>query len=100
MTELAFHSLRVTEVAELTDDSVAVTLDVPPGLTETFRYLPGQHVTVRSIIDDEDVRRSYSICTSVGSDKLRVGIKKLRGGAFSTFATSELRAGDTLEMMA
>lgn len=100
MTELAFHSLRVTEVAELTDDSVAVTLDVPPRLTETFRYLPGQHVTVRSIIDDEDVRRSYSICASVGSDKLRVGIKKLQGGAFSTFATSELRAGDTLEVMA
>jgi len=100
MTELAFHELRVTEVAELTDDSVAVTLDVPPSLADTFRYIPGQHVTVRSLIGDEDIRRSYSICASVGSGKLRVGIKRLQGGAFSTFATRELRAGDALEVMA
>jgi len=100
MTELAFHELRVTEVAELTDDSVAVTLDVPRSLAENFRYLPGQHVTIRALIGDEDVRRSYSICASVNSDKLRVGIKKLQGGVFSTYATSDLNAGDTLEVMA
>jgi len=99
VSELVFHELRVTEVTELTDDSVAITLDVPPELADTFEYLPGQHVTVRSMIDGEDVRRSYSICASVNTGKLRVGVKRLPGGAFSTFATGELGAGDTLEVM-
>lgn len=99
MSEVEFHGLRVTEVTPLTDDSVAVTFDVPPELASAFAYAPGQHVTLRSIIDGEDVRRSYSICAPAGSGKLRVGIKRLPGGAFSTFATTELEAGDTLEVM-
>jgi ring-1,2-phenylacetyl-CoA epoxidase subunit PaaE len=99
VSEVEFHELRVTEVTPLTDDSVAVTFDVPPELASMFAYAPGQHVTLRSIIDGEDVRRSYSICAPAGSGKLRVGIKRLPGGAFSTFATTELEAGDTLEVM-
>jgi ring-1,2-phenylacetyl-CoA epoxidase subunit PaaE len=99
MAELEFHELRLTEVAHLTDDAVAVTFDVPPELAERFDYLPGQHVTVRRIIEGDDVRRSYSICAPAGSGKLRVGIKQLPGGAFGTFACSGLRAGDTLEVM-
>lgn len=100
MSELQFHQLRVTEVSPLTEDSVAVTFDVPDELSETFAYLPGQHVTVRVFIDGEDVRRSYSICANANSGKLRVGIKRLPGGAFSTYATSDLKAGDVLEVMA
>lgn len=99
MSELEFHQLRVTEVAPLTEDSVAVTLDVPPELASVFAYAPGQHVTLRRIIDGEDVRRSYSICAPAGSGKLRVGIKRLPGGAFSTFATTRLEAGETLDVM-
>lgn len=99
MSDLEFHELRVTEVTPLTDDSVAVTFDVPADLTDRFDYLPGQHVTVRRMIEDEDVRRSYSICAPAGSGKLRVGIKQLPGGAFSSFACSHLRAGDTIEVM-
>lgn len=99
MSELAFHQLRVTELSPLTDDSVAVTFDVPDELSETFSYVPGQHVTVRAMIDGEDVRRSYSICANASSGKLRVGIKRLPGGLFSTFATTELSAGDTLDVM-
>ena len=99
MVELEFHQLRVTEVAPLTDESVAVTFDVPAELSDTFRYLPGQHVTVRKMIDDEDVRRSYSICASANSGKLRVGVKRLPGGIFSTYAIEQLKAGDTLEVM-
>ena len=100
MSDLAFYPLRVTEVTRLTDQAVSVTLDVPDELSETFSYLPGQHVTIRAEIDEEDVRRSYSICANANSGKLRVGIKRLPGGAFSTFATSELAAGDTLDVMA
>lgn len=100
MSELAFYPLTVTEVTTLTDDSVAVTLDVPDELSDRFRYLPGQHVTLRSIIDGDDVRRSYSICANANSGKLRVGIKKLSGGVFSTWATEELAAGDVVDVMA
>ncbi len=100
MSELEFHQLRVTEVSTLTEDSVTVTLDVPPELSETFAYIPGQHVTMRAFIDGEDVRRSYSICANANSPKLRVGIKRLTGGAFSTYATSDLEAGDVLDVMA
>ncbi len=99
MAQLAFHPLTVTEVAELTDESVAITLDVPPELADTFRYLPGQHVVVRAVIDGADVRRSYSICAPAGSGKLRIGVKRISGGAFSTFATTRLRAGDVIEAM-
>lgn len=100
MSDLEFHRLRVTEVSPLTDDSVTVSLDVPDELSETFAYLPGQHVTVRAFIDGEDVRRSYSICANANSPKLRVGVKRLSGGVFSTYATSDLEAGDMLDVMA
>ncbi len=96
---VVFHPLRVTEVAPLTDDAVAVTFDVPEHLADDFRYLPGQHVTVKATIDGEDVRRSYSICANANSGKLRVGVKQLPGGAFSTYATTQLAAGDTVEVM-
>jgi ring-1,2-phenylacetyl-CoA epoxidase subunit PaaE len=99
MSQLEFHELRVTEVSHLTDDSVCVTFDVPPELASTFEYIPGQHVTVRKVLDDVDVRRSYSICAPAGSGKLRVGVKKLPGGVFSTYATEELQAGDVLDVM-
>ncbi len=99
MSELAFHQLRVTEVTPLTDDSVAVSFDVPEELADIFSYIPGEHMTLRAIINGEDVRRSYSICANAVSGKLRVGIKRLSGGRFSTYATTELAAGDTLDVM-
>ena len=99
MAQLEFHPLTVTEVTELTDDAVAITLDVAEGDADLFRYLPGQHMVLRAFIDGEDVRRSYSICSNAVSNKLRIGVKRLDGGLFSTYATTELRAGDTLEAM-
>ncbi len=99
MSSVEFHPLRVVEVARLTDDSVAVTFDVPPSLAPVFEFLPGQHVTLRAEVDGEDLRRSYSICTNANGGKLRVGIKRLPGGAFSTWATSRLQAGDVIGVM-
>jgi ring-1,2-phenylacetyl-CoA epoxidase subunit PaaE len=99
MTSVEFHPLRVIEVTPLTDEAVAVTFDVPPHLTSVFRYLPGQHVTLRAEVDGEDLRRSYSICANANGGKLRVGIKRLPGGAFSTWATTRLVAGDILGVM-
>ena len=95
-----FHSLRVGDVAPLTEASVAITFDVPSNLAETFRYLAGQHVTIRKEIDGEDVRRSYSICANANSGTLRVGVKQIPNGRFSTWATTELTSGDWLDVMA
>jgi ring-1,2-phenylacetyl-CoA epoxidase subunit PaaE len=98
-----FHPLRVSAVERLTDDSVAVTLDVPAELRETFRHTPGQHVALRRLVDGVETRRTYSICTPAAPDGgvpvLRVGIRLVDGGEFSTYALKELSVGDTVEVM-
>ncbi|MFV2117250.1 2Fe-2S iron-sulfur cluster-binding protein [Streptomyces sp. Act-28] len=99
-----FHPLRVSEVERLTDDSVAVTFDVPPELREAFRHTPGQHLTMRRVSGGgEELRRTYSICSPAagpGEDPvLRVGIRLVEGGEFSTYALKELAVGDTVEVM-
>jgi ring-1,2-phenylacetyl-CoA epoxidase subunit PaaE len=99
VTTPEFHRLRVADVRPETDDAVSVTFEVPPELAPRFRYLPGQHVTVRAMVDGEDVRRSYSICANANSGELRIGIKRLAGGRFSTYATTRLSPGDVLEVM-
>ena len=98
-TAPTFHSLEVLDVEALTDDAVAITLEVPPSLADRFRFLPGQHVTVRADIDGHDVRRSYSISCPPDNGSIRVGVKRVPTGAFSTFATTSLRAGDSLDVM-
>lgn len=94
-----FRRLRVAAVEKLTDEAVAVTFEVPDTLSAEFSYLPGQHVTVKADLGGVDVRRSYSICANANQGKLRIGIKQLPGGAFSTFATTQLAPGDELEVM-
>jgi ring-1,2-phenylacetyl-CoA epoxidase subunit PaaE len=94
-----FHRLTVSDVTPETDDSVAVTFAVPDDLSAEFAYLPGQHVTLRAVVDGEDVRRSYSICADASTGVLRVGIKQLPGGVFSTWATTSLRPGTVLDVM-
>ncbi|MFD8822701.1 2Fe-2S iron-sulfur cluster-binding protein [Streptomyces sp. NPDC059605] len=98
-----FHPLRVRAIERLTDDSVAVTLAVPPELRETFRHRPGQHLNVRHTVDGEEIRRSYSICSPATEEPdepvLRVGIRLVDGGAFSTYALKELSVGDVVEAM-
>ncbi len=98
-TRPRFLSLTVTEVRRLTDRAVSVTFEVPEDLRETFAFHPGQHLAVRATIDGTPVRRNYSICTMAGSGVLRIAVQHVADGAFSTFATTRLRAGDTLEVM-
>ena len=95
----AFHSLEVSAVEALTDDSVAVTLAIPEHLRTAFTFTPGQHVTVRAEIDGQDVRRSYSISSPPGLGSVRIGIKRVPTGLFSTFATTRLTPGHILEVM-
>jgi ring-1,2-phenylacetyl-CoA epoxidase subunit PaaE len=94
-----FHPLRVAAVDRLTSDSVAITFEVPEELREDYAFTQGQHLTLRTTINGEDVRRNYSICSSATSGRLRVAVKSLAGGAFSAYANSTLAPGDVLEVM-
>ncbi len=93
-----FHSLTVKQVRRETDDCVSVTFDVAADLKEQFAFIQGQYLTLRTTINGEDIRRSYSICSGV-DEELRVAIKEVEGGKFSTWANRSLKAGDQLEVM-
>ncbi|NCW40859.1 MAG: phenylacetic acid degradation protein, partial [Betaproteobacteria bacterium] len=98
-----FHELRVSRVDEEAAGSVAVTLEVPDTLRETFSFQPGQFLTLRATVQGQDVRRSYSICSTRGRlrnrGELQVGIRPVEGGVFSNWAAQQLKAGDTLKAM-
>ena len=99
MTHAVLHELRVAAVEPLTDDSVTITFDVPVELRDDYRFVQGQHVSVRCTVAGDEVRRSYSICTPAGSGVLRIAVKRLEGGVFSGHAHTRLRPGDVLEVM-
>lgn len=94
-----FHRLEVAEVRPLTDDSVEVTFRVPEELAGEYDYRPGQYVALRREIDGHELRRSYSICRPPVPGSLSVAIKRDLGGRFSTWANSELAAGEELDVM-
>jgi ring-1,2-phenylacetyl-CoA epoxidase subunit PaaE len=94
-----FHRLAVGDIEWLTDDAVAVTFDVPAKLAADYAFLPGQHLTIRAPQLGDEVRRNYSICAPVGSGQLRIGVKRLSGGAFSEYALTRLKVGDELDVM-
>ena len=95
-THAELHSLRVAAIDELTDDSVAITFEVPEELRDEYEFRHGQHLSIRG---GDDVRRSFSICTPPSSGVLRIGVKRLPGGAFSEGVVGSLRVGDELEVM-
>jgi len=94
-----FHRLPVAKVERETRDAVAITFAVPDALAEPFRFAAGQHLTLRTDIGGEDVRRSYSICSGVQDGTLRIAVKRNPGGVFSGWANESLKAGDTLDVM-
>ncbi len=95
----AFHSLRIASVERLTEDSVVLSFALPEDLAEDYRYTAGQHVTLRAVIRDRDVRRSYSLCAPATAGELRVAVKRVEGGAFSCYVNGEVRVGDILDVM-
>lgn len=94
-----FHALKVKAVKKETSDCVSVVFDVPEHLKETFRFTQGQSLTMRTMLHGEEVRRTYSICSSPLEEQLKVAIKKVEGGLFSNFANDVLKAGDVLDVM-
>ncbi|KAA3438208.1 1,2-phenylacetyl-CoA epoxidase subunit PaaE [Rufibacter hautae] len=94
-----FHKVRIKKVDRETHDSVTVTLDVPEELKDTFRYTQGQYLTFRRHHNGEELRRSYSICSSPLENIWKVAIKKVPEGRFSSFANEALQPGEELEVM-
>lgn len=99
MTDRHFHPLTVRGVRPEGDDAVVVSFDVPGDLADTFSFHQGQHLTLRRAIDGSDERRSYSICAGKDDGELRVGVRKVPGGRFSSWLHESLKAGDAIEVM-
>lgn len=94
-----FHWLGIADRRRETDDAVSLAFAVPLALAASYRFHPGQYLTLRAILDGEEVRRSYSICSGLDDGELRIAIKATEGGLFSTWAQHGLSLGDRIEVM-
>jgi ring-1,2-phenylacetyl-CoA epoxidase subunit PaaE len=95
-----FHTLKVKDIRRETAEAVSVAFDVPPKLQPEYQFKQGQYITLKLNIDGEEIRRSYSLCSSPYADKeLRVAIKEVAGGRVSSFVNRNLKAGDEIEVM-
>ena len=94
-----FYQVKLSEVYKETEDTSVLTFDIPEHLQDEFKFHQGQHLTLRHVIDGEDVRRSYSLCSSPLENKWKVAVKQIPEGKFSSFVNEELKSGDILEVM-
>jgi len=95
-----FHNLKVADIYKETEDTSVVTFEVPLELQDAFKFRQGQHLTLKADINDEDVRRSYSLCSSPIDHKWQVAVKLIPGGKFSTYINEQVKTGDFMEVMA
>ena len=94
-----FHTLTISDIRKETEDTVSIAFEIPNDLKEFYTYKPGQYLTLKAIINGEDTRRSYSLCSSPLENEWRVAVKQIENGKFSTFANNELKVGQALEVM-
>jgi ring-1,2-phenylacetyl-CoA epoxidase subunit PaaE len=94
-----FHRLAVNDLRRETADAVSMTFKIPSALADDYAFAPGQYLTLRATMDGEEVRRSYSICSGPDDGELRIAVKKVDGGAFSSWAADDLKSGDELDVM-
>ncbi len=95
-----FFTLKVDDIQKLTDESVCITFAIPEHCKDQFVFKAGQYLTLKTTLDNQELRRSYSICSSPDEPLLKIGVKQIKNGLFSTFANRVLKPGDTLEVMA
>ena len=95
-----FHNLKVADIYKETEDTSVVTFEIPSEIKDVFTFRQGQHLTLKADINGEDVRRSYSLCSSPIENQWQVAVKLIPGGKFSTYINEELKTGDLLEVMA
>lgn len=93
-----YHLLKVSAVERLTPDAVKISFEIPERLRPAFQFLPGQYITIKKNLDGKEVRRSYSLCSLPSDGEFSVGIKKMDGGVFSTYANEQLIAGEQMEV--
>ncbi len=96
---MRFNKLKVKEIIRETPDCVSLEFELPDELSDTYRFKPGQYLTFKHEINGEELRRSYSLCSAPYENKLKVAVKKVEGGRFSSFVTDHLKVGDELELM-
>ena len=94
----SFYKLNIKEVRRETPSAVSVLFNVPLEFKDFYRFIAGQYLNLKLTLDGQEIRRAYSICSSPESGELRIAIKEVKNGAFSAFANSKLKAGDTLEV--
>jgi len=94
-----FHTLQIADIRKETEDTVSISFQIPEELKEEFTFQSGHYLTLRTTVDNEDIRRSYSLCSAPHEKEWRVAIKRIEGGKFSTFANEKLKVGDSLEVM-
>lgn len=95
-----FHSIKIADIYKETKDCSVLSFEIPQELKQEFQYKQGQHLTLKSIIDGQDTRRSYSLCSSPNENIWKIAVKKINGGLFSTFVNDTLKKGDVVEVMA
>lgn len=96
---VSFHQLKVAETVPETSDAMSIRFEIPEELRETFRFRPGQHLTLRADIGGEEVRRNYSLCVAPQDGEVKVTVKRIAGGIFSNWANEQLKPGDLIEAM-
>jgi ring-1,2-phenylacetyl-CoA epoxidase subunit PaaE len=97
---VSFHTLRIAEVVPETAEAHSIRFEVPEALRETFKFKPGQHLTLKADIQGEEIRRNYSLCVAPQDDQVKVTVKRIAGGIFSNWANENLRPGMEVEVMA
>jgi len=95
-----FYNVHIKEVKQETADAVSVVFDIPKNLKAEFTFSAGQYITLQKEIKNSLVRRAYSICSTPNSGEIRVAIKAVKDGVFSTYATTHLKVGETIEIAA
>ena len=99
MSTPKFHRLAIDDLRRETSDAVSMTFAIPSDLVANYAFAPGQYLTLRTMMDGEEVRRSYSICSAPDDRELRIAVKKVDGGAFSSHVIDDLQSGDELDVM-
>ena len=95
-----FHKLTIQSITRETAQAISVGFSIPSDLKDTFSYQAGQYITLKTTINDTEVRRAYSICSTSQNEELRVAIKEVEDGTFSVYANNKLKEGDTIEVAA
>lgn len=93
-----FHPLKIKDIKRETPSAVSIAFEIPEHLREDYKFIAGQYINIKTIYEGQDIRKAYSICSAPGSNELRVAIKAVKAGGFSTFANEKLAVGDTMEV--